>query len=235
MRLLSREKFYDKFCLMEITYLGHSSFRIKGKKRIIVTDPYDESVGFKMPRVTADIVTVSHHHPDHNYLTGVKGTTKSEEPFVIDGPGEYEVGGVSIFGIASDHDQSHGAQRGENTIYLINLDGLRLAHLGDLGHKLTEGQLGELNGVDVLFIPVGGTYTIDDNQAIEVIGQIEPLIVVPMHYLTKEMKPDFGIKLTVEDFLKALGEETNKIKERLEISKDKLPEEREIVVLKRKQ
>jgi L-ascorbate metabolism protein UlaG (beta-lactamase superfamily) len=219
---------------MEITYLGHSSFRIKGKKSIIVTDPYDQSVGFKMPRVTADIVTVSHHHHDHDYLAGVKGTTKSEVPFVIDGPGEYEVRGVSIFGIASYHDQSHGTQRGENTIYLITLDGLHLAHLGDLGHKLTEEQLVELNGVDILFIPVGGTFTIDARQAIEVIGQIEPSIVIPMHYLTQEMKPDFGIKLTVEDFLKALGEEKIKPQEKLEISKEKLPEEREIVIFRRK-
>lgn len=220
--------------LMEIIYLGHSSFRIKGKKNIIVTDPYDESVGFKMPRVSADIVTVSHHHQDHNNASVVKGTTKRKEPFVVDGPGEYEIGGVSIFGIACDHDKSSGAKRGENTAYLINLDGLRLAHLGDLGHKLNETQLEELNGVDVLFIPVGGTYTIDDNEAIEVIGQIEPLVVIPMHYLTKEMKTDFGIKLTVDDFLKAIGEEANRVKDKLEISKDKLPEEREIVVLKRK-
>ncbi|KPJ70780.1 hypothetical protein AMJ51_01015, partial [Microgenomates bacterium DG_75] len=141
---------------------------------------------------------------------------------------------VSIFGIASYHDKSSGAKRGENTIYLISLDGLRLAHLGDLGHKLTETQLEELNGVDVLFIPVGGTFTIDDNEAIEVVAQIEPRIIIPMHYKTADMKPDFGIKLTVDDFLKAIGEEANKAKEKLDISKDKLPEEREIVVLKRK-
>lgn len=202
---------------------------------IIVTDPYDESVGFKMPRVTADIVTVSHHHQDHNCLAAVKGTTKNEVPFIIDGPGEYEVREVSVFGVASYHDNSSGSQRGENTIYLIELDDLRLAHLGDLGHKLNEAQLEELNGVDVLFIPVGGTFTLDDNEAIEVINQIEPSVVIPMHYLTKEMKPDFGLKLTVEDFLKAIGEEKNKAKDKLEITKDKLPEEREIVVLKRKQ
>jgi len=219
---------------MEITYLGHSCFRIKGKKNIIVTDPFNEDVGFKMPRVTADIITISHHHQDHNNVSAVKGTTKRREPFVVDGSGEYEISEVSIFGIASYHDKSSGAKRGENTIYLISLDGLRLAHLGDLGHKLTETQLEELNGVDVLFIPVGGTFTIDDNEAIEVVAQIEPRIIIPMHYKTADMKPDFGIKLTVDDFLKAIGEEANKAKEKLDISKDKLPEEREIVVLKRK-
>lgn len=220
---------------MEITYLGHSCFRIKGKKSIIVTDPYEHpQLGFKMPQTSADIVTVSHHHQDHNYVAGVKGTTKRKEPFVVDGPGEYEIGGVSIFGIASFHDKSNGAKRGENTIYLITLDGLRLVHLGDLGHKLTEAELEEVNGVDILFIPVGGTYTIDDNEAIEVIGQIEPAIIIPMHYKTTDMKPDFGIEITVDDFLKTIGEETNKAKDKLIISKDKLPEEREIVVLKRR-
>lgn len=221
--------------LMEITYLGHSCFRIKGKKNIIVTDPYEHpQLGFKMPRVSADIVTVSHHHQDHNNIAAVKGTTKRKQPFIVDGPGEYEIGGVSIFGIASFHDKSGGAKRGENTIYLITTDGLRLVHLGDLGHKLTEVELEEVNGVDILFIPVGGTYTIDDNEAIEVIGQIEPRIIIPMHYKTPDMKPAFGIEITVGDFLKAIGEEANKAKDKLVISKDKLPEEREIVVLKRK-
>ncbi len=220
--------------MMEIAYLGHSCFRIKGKKNIIITDPYKDNVGFKMPRASADIVTISHHHQDHNNIDVIKGTTKRKEPFVIDGPGEYEVNGVSIFGIASFHDDSGGSKRGENTIYLINLDGLRLAHLGDLGHKLSEEQLEELNGVDILFIPVGGTYTIDDNQAIEVIGQIEPRIIVPMHYKTPDLKPDFGIEITIGDFLKTIGEKANKAKDKLVISRDKLPQEREIVVLKRK-
>lgn len=219
---------------MEITYLGHSSFRIKGKKTIVVTDPYEDYVGFKMPRVSADIVTVSHRHRDHNNISAVTATTKRNEPFIVNGPGEYEIAGVSIFGIASFHDKSGGTKRGENTIYVINIDGLRLAHLGDLGHKLTEEQLEEVNGVDILYIPVGGTYTIDNNEAIEVIGQIEPLIVIPMHYKTPEMKPDFGINLTVADFLKAVGEEEIKAKDKLIISKDKLPQEREIVVLKKK-
>ncbi len=219
---------------MEVTYLGHSCFRIKGKKNIIVTDPFEDYVGFKMPRVSADIITLSHHHQDHNNVSAVKGTTKRKEPFVVDGPGEYEISGVSIFGIASFHDKSSGSKRGENTIYLITIDGLRLAHLGDLGHKLTETELEEVNGVDILFIPVGGTYTIDDNEAIEVIGQIEPRIIIPMHYKTADMRPEFGIEITVDDFLKAIGEEGNKAKDRLIISKDKLPEEREIVVLKRR-
>ena len=220
--------------LMEVTYLGHSCFRIKGKKNIIVTDPYEDYIGFKMPQASADIVTVSHHHQDHNNISAVKGTTKRKEPFIVDGPGEYEISGISIFGIASFHDSSRGTKRGENTIYLITIDSLRLAHLGDLGHKLTEAELEEINGVDILFIPIGGTYTIDDNEAIEVIGQIEPRIIIPMHYKTPDMKPNFGIEITVDDFLKAIGEEANKAKDKLIISKEKLPEEREIVVLKRK-
>lgn len=220
--------------LMEIAYLGHSSFRIKGKKTIIVTDPYEDYVGFKMSRASADIITVSHHHRDHNNISAIVATTKRNEPFVINAPGEYEVAGVSIFGIASFHDKSGGSEKGKNTIYVINIDGLRLVHLGDLGNKLTEKQLEEVNGVDILFVPVGGAYTIDNNEAVEVIGQVEPLVVIPMHYKTPEMNPDFGIDLTVNDFLKAVGEEKNKARENLIISKDKLPQEREIVVLKRK-
>ena len=219
---------------MEIVYLGHSSFRIKGKKTIVVTDPFGENVGFKMPRVSADIITVSHQHKDHKNISAVTTTGKKKEPFVVDAPGEYEIAGVSVFGIDSFHDQSGGTKRGENTIYMISIDGLRLVHLGDLGDKLTEKQLEEVNGVDILFIPVGGTYTLDGNEAVKVIGQIEPLIVIPMHYKTAEMKPDFGIDLTVDDFLKTIGEEGIKPKDKLVISKDKLPQEREIVVLKRK-
>lgn len=219
---------------MEITYLGHSSFRIKGKQLIIVTDPYDEYVGFKMPKVSADIITISHHHKDHDNTPAIIPTTKREEPFIVDGPGEYEIGGISIYGIASFHDRAGGEKRGENTIYVIKIDGLRLVHLGDLGHKLTEEQQEEINGVDILFIPVGGTYTIGGSEAIEVISQVEPLIVIPMHYKTPETSPDFGLEQTVSDFLKAVGEEGIKAQENLIISKDNLPPERKIVVLKKK-
>lgn len=213
--------------------MGHSCFRIKGKKAILLTDPYDSYIGFKMPKVSADIITVSHDHQDHNNIAVVTGTTKRKEPFVIRGPGEYEISGVFFFGVPSFHDAENGAERGQNTIYVINMDGMRLVHLGDLGNILSDEQLEEVNGADILFIPVGGTYTINPKVAVEVIGQIQPKIIIPMHYKTAELDPKFGIKISVDDFLKQIGVEAKSIR-KLTISRDKLPEEREVMVLKKK-
>lgn len=215
---------------MEIKFLGHSSFRIKGKKAILVTDPYDSSVGLKMAPVSADIITVSHQHQDHNNTSAVRGTSRKKEPFIISGPGEYEILGVSVFGVPSFHDSAGGKKRGENTIYVINLDGMRLVHLGDLGHKLEEEQVEEVNGADLLFIPVGGTYTIGPKVAVEVIGQIQPKIVIPMHYKLPDLT--FAL-LPVDEFLSQMGVEVKPIP-KLTISKSELPEEREVVVLKKK-
>ena len=193
-----------------------------------MTDPYDPSIGLKAIKATADIITVSHDHYDHNNTSAVKGTKRRKEPFIVAGPGEYEISGVSIFGLSSFHDQKGGKERGRNTIYFINLDDLKLVHLGDLGHKLNDEQLEEINSPDLLFIPVGGTYTLDASLAVEVIGQIDPKIVIPMHY----QLPGLTIKLApVDDFLKEMGVEKIKPVAKLVISKDKLPEEREVVVL----
>lgn len=214
---------------MEVKYLGHSGFRIKGKKTILVTDPYDPYIGFEMPKVSADIVTISHDHKDHNNVAAVGKTTR-REPFIISGPGEYEILGVSVFGVSSFHDTKRGAERGKNTIYVINIDGMRLVHLGDLGHKLDDKQIEEVNGADILFIPVGGTYTIDTRMAVEVIGQIQPKIIIPMHYKVPGLVFDLA---PVDEFLKEMGVEV-KPAPKLTISKDKLPEERAVVVLKKK-
>jgi L-ascorbate metabolism protein UlaG (beta-lactamase superfamily) len=215
---------------MEISYLGHSSFRIKGKLAVLVTDPFDAYVGFKFPKVEADIVLVSHDHQDHNQKELVEGN-----PYVIEGPGEYEVKGVSVLGLATYHDEVAGEKRGKNTVYRIELEGMSLCHLGDLGHSLSSAQLGEVNGVDVLFVPVGGLYTIGPKRAVEVIGQIEPKIVIPMHYRVAEQKGNetFAGLSTVEDFLKEIGEEATP-QPKLLISRDRLPLEREVVVLERK-
>lgn len=213
--------------------MGHSCFRIKGKKAILVTDPFDSYIGFKMPKVSADIITVSHEHQDHNNISAVTGTTRRKQPFVISGPGEYEVSGVFVFGVSSFHDDESGSRRGPNTVYVINMEGMRLVHLGDLSHKLTDEQLEEVNGADILFIPVGGTYTIDPKVAVEVIGQIQPKIIIPMHYKTTDYDPKFGLQISVDDFLKEIGVEVKPVN-KLTISRDKLPEEREVVVLKKK-
>lgn len=221
---------------MEIYPLGHSSFRIKGKSlpagrqgATLVTDPYDFAVvGLKFPKLEmVDIVTMSHQHGDHNAVSSIPGS-----PFTVDGPGEYEVKGVTIIGVASFHDDKNGADRGDNTIYTITIDGVRICHLGDLGHKLTDEQLTRIGDVDILLIPVGGHYTINSKLATQVVAQIEPLIVVPMHYkrtglsekLAKDLEP-------LENFLKEMGAEGIAPQPKLVMSNEKLPETTTVVVL----
>lgn len=213
---------------MEIKYFGHSCFLMRGKTATVLTDPFSEDVGLKLPKTTADVVTISHHHFDHDNLSAVKGTAARPEPFVVDGPGEYEVSGIFIYGYPSFHDDKEGTLRGKNTIYSINIDGIIIAHLGDLGEKLTDKLREELSGVDILLLPVGGFYTIGVKEATEIVGQIEPKIVIPMHYRLpgtriKEIEP-------VETFLKEMAVSVEPV-EKLVISQDKLPTERQTIVL----
>lgn len=207
---------------MEITHLGHSSFKIVGKEVTIVTDPFSpEDVGIPYPKTEADVVTVSHNHLDHNYLSGVKGSF-----ICFDSPGEYEIKNVEIVGIESCHDEKKGEERGKSTIFSYEIDGLNICHLGDLGSDLDSGQIEKINGVDILFVPVGGKETIDTKKAVKVISEIEPKIVIPMHYKVgkKDLEP-------VENFIKEMGKEPRQ-EEKLKIVKKDLPEEMEIVVLK---
>lgn len=219
----------DRF--MEITYLGHSSFRLKGKNATVVTDPYESSmVGLKFPKITADIVTISHAHKDHSQSDSVK-----ETKMVISEPGEYEVMGVSIIGFKTFHDDKKGEERGGNTIYLYEIDDLRLAHLGDLGHKLPEDIIEDLGTLDILMLPVGGVYTIDAKVASEIVRSIEPAVVIPMHYKQTGMNMEtFGKISEVEDFLKEVGlpvEETDKFSLK---KGETLEGESKVVVLKPK-
>lgn len=208
---------------MEITWLGHSCFRIRGKNATIVTDPYEDKIGIKMIRTTADIVTVSHDHYDHNNIAAVGGNPK-----VVDGPGEYEIGGVFITGIQTWHDDQGGAKRGRNTAYLIDIDEMIVCHLGDIGHVLSSEQVEAMSNVDVLMIPVGGTFTINASQAAEVISLIEPRLVVPMHYKTE------SITLAIdpfERFARAMGLKEVAAQPKLSVTKSSLPEETQVVVL----
>lgn len=222
------------FTLMDIIYLGHASFKLRGKTGIVVTDPFDsEFVGFDFPKVSADIVTVSHHHPDHDNVQAVSGTARRPEPFIIDAPGEYELQDISIFGYASFHDDKNGAERGKNTIMVIAIDGIRVAHLGDLGHTLSDQQIDNLGAIDVLLIGVGGDSAIGPKQAAEIIQAIEPSIVIPMHYKTeKHTAQPFAKKLPIEAFLKEMGKEGIEPIEKLTLTPGSLPEEMEVVVLK---
>lgn len=186
---------------MDITYLGHSSFRIKTKTAAVVTDPFDPvMVGLKFSGVEADIVTVSHDHRDHNASEKVTGVKK-----VVTGPGEYEIMGVSILGYRSFHDKSEGGERGKNTIYVFEADGLRLCHLGDLGHSLSDDLVNQLGAIDILMVPTGGVFTIGPKDAAEVVSKIDPYFVIPMHYKIAGLSPTFGKLEAVDAFVKEVG------------------------------
>jgi L-ascorbate metabolism protein UlaG (beta-lactamase superfamily) len=211
---------------MDISWLGQSCFRIKGKNVSIVTDPYDpEMVGLKKLKASADIVTVSHGHGDHNNTGAVEG-----EPFVIEGAGEYEVKGVRIAGVQTFHDNKQGKERGTNTLYVLEVDGVIICHCGDLGHELTVEQLEQIEDVDVLLIPVGGTYTLDGTEAVKVINQIEPKVVIPMHYKLPEAKTDLKLA-DLDSFLHAYGAKSVEPMSKYTVTKDKLPAEVELIVL----
>lgn len=195
----------------------------------MVTDPYNAEVGFKLPRLTADIVTVSHDHFDHNNVAGVSG--ENGAPFVISSPGEFEVKGVFVYGNSFWHDKTEGKDRGANTVYCIEMEGISLAHLGDLGHTLNEEQIEKLDGVDILFVPVGGKWTLGASEAVEVINEIEPRIVIPMHYKIPGLKVDVE---TVDKFLKEMGASKAEKLPKLKISKKDLPqEETKVIVLEK--
>lgn len=211
---------------MEITWHGQSCFKIKSGNATIVTDPFGEGTGLKVPKLEADIVTVSHNHFDHSNVAGVSG-----EPTLIDSPGELEIKEIGITGVASFHDGAEGKERGYNTIFAFDAEGMRVCHLGDLGQKLSDEQLEELDGVDILMVPIGGKFTLDSKQAAEVIAQIEPSIIIPMHYKIP------GLTIDIEDeskFLHEMGVKDEPI-EKFVVKASTLPEEGEkVVVLKPK-
>lgn len=225
--------------IMDIKYLGHSSFRIRGKNAALVTDPFDPGmVGFSFPKVTADVVTVSHEHPDHNQTQLVAGRVEGlpaqpgKSAVVVRGPGEYEVNGIKIYGYPTFHDSENGSKRGKNTIYLLKVDGVNILHCGDLGHILSDALLEEIDEVHILLVPTGGFYTINEKEALAVVRQVDPSIVIPMHYKQDKMKESFGSLSTVDAFLKEIGK-TGEVQPKLTITHDKLPEELEVIVLSR--
>jgi len=217
---------------MEIIWHGHAFFEIRGKGRegekvVLALDPYSKEIGFSPPKVKADIVLISHSHYDHNNLGAIKGA-----PFVIDSPGEYEVKGVFITGIQSFHDKVSGKKRGENVIYVVKIEDIKVCHFGDFGEgQLSSEKLDQMVGIDILLIPVGGVYTISGQEAAKIAQQIEPKIVIPMHYKIE------GLKIDIEDekkFLQAIGREPVKLK-KLKIKKSELEkkETMEVVILEK--
>jgi len=208
---------------MDISWLGHSCFRIRGSHATIITDPYSPDLGYSLGKPTAHIVTVSHPHSGHSYVQGIGG-----EPKVVTGPGEYEISGVLIIGMATFHDGEEGKKRGKNTVYLMEIDEITVCHLGDLGHVLTTKQVEEMEDVDVLLLPVGGVSTINAPVAAEVVRQLEPKVVVPMHYktgaLSWELEP-------VDRFLKETGVKEVSSQSKLSFTKAGLPANTHVFLL----
>ena len=212
---------------MIITWQGHSCFKIQDKIGsdgvTVICDPFNKDIGLKPPNCEANIVTVSHDHSDHNNVSALRG-----QPFIIDCAGEYDAKGVFIEGVDSYHDDKEGDVRGKNIIYRMEIDDISVVHLGDQGAALNDAQLEKLVGTDILLVPVGGKYTLDAKGAVEVISQIEPRIVIPMHYKTEGMTLDID---PVDKFIKELGIEPTR-EEKLKISKKDLPQEdMELVIL----
>lgn len=215
---------------MKVQWLGHSSFLITTNSGVrIVTDPYqpggyDGAIKHEALNQPADVVTISHDHPDHNYTAMVAGN-----PMVIKGAGMYVVSGIEFLGVQTMHDESGGSQRGKNTVFTFTVDGIIVCHLGDLGHVLTGDQAAEIGSVDVLLLPIGGHFTIGPDQAWQVAGQLAAKIVIPMHFKTD--KVNFPIA-PIEDFLKDKPNVKRLDSSTLELKKEDVPKDRQIIVLK---
>lgn len=212
---------------VKIKWLGHASFLITSEGGVkVLTDPYSRGGGINYGAIkeAADIVTVSHKHPDHDNVSAVKG-----KPVVVDAPGVRSVKGIDFTGISCYHDGAKGAQRGTNIIFCFTVDGVRVCHLGDLGHELDAAQVREVGPVDVLLVPVGGFYTIDCRQATAVAAALKPRVIIPMH--VKTPKCDYPIA-GAEDFLAGRGNTRRVDASEIEIRKDGLPAETETLVLR---
>jgi len=213
---------------MKIKWNGHASFTITARDgTVIITDPYepggfDGAIMYEKIPGKADIVTVSHDHGDHNYVGGLEG-----KPEVIQGTGSAK--GISFRGVKTYHDPSEGKERGPNTILIFEVDGIKLCHLGDLGHKLSDDEIKEIGEVDILLLPIGGTFTIDPKEASDALNALKPKIAIPMHYKT----PKCGFPLApLDDFLQGKAEPVVSVDDsKMEITKEDLPQKLEIHIL----
>jgi L-ascorbate metabolism protein UlaG (beta-lactamase superfamily) len=214
---------------MEISWLGHACFQLRGKNVVLITDPFPPqlvpvpSEGSRKGNLNASIITVSHNHSMHSCVERVSGN-----PRVVRGPGEYEISDVLITGVASYHDSQRGQVHGRNTIYIIHMDDLVICHLGDLGHTLQENQLEEVADADVLLIPIGGGNALNPTQAAEVISQVEPRLVIPMHY---SATPTGEISSELTLFCREMGVETIEPQPKLSVTRNSLPGEMQVVLL----
>ena len=210
---------------MEITWYGHSCFRLTEKKMAtVVTDPFDaESVGYEPLKLKADIVTVSHDAAGHNYLQAVKGYSRA-----ITGPGEFEIGGVFITGVQTDGHGKKASEQPSNTLYVFDYDGLTVAHMGNLRQVPTQAEVEALGTVNIVLVPVGGSSGLNAAKAAEVISLLEPNIVIPMHYHTPQVKVPLD---QLDKFMREMGLHEAETMPNLKVSKSSLPDETKVVVL----
>jgi L-ascorbate metabolism protein UlaG (beta-lactamase superfamily) len=209
---------------MDIVWLGHSCFRIRGREATIVMDPCPPASGYAIGKPTADIVTVSHPHDNHNFVKAIAGS-----PTVLDSPGEYEIHGVFITGVRTYHDAEKGAERGGNLAWVLEMEGMKVCHLGDLGHSPSAEQAEEMTGADVLMVPVGGETTIDGRKAAEIVALLEARVILPMHYQTPALK---GQLETPEVFLKEMGvTAAPEPQQKLSITRTTVPSDAQVVLL----
>ena len=212
---------------MVISWYGQACFKLQSGSQTLIIDPFDKKIGLKPPAVEAQMVLVTHDHYDHNNVEAIKG-----EPFIADGPGEYEYQGIRVKGIRSFHDDKKGAERGLNTIYVVRMEGLRIVHLGDLGqNELTDKQVEEIGSADVLMVPVGGVYTVSGSEAPGIVNQVEPRIAIPMHYAL----PGLSVQLdSVDVFLKEIGVKDLEPQDKITVKKTSAGEDArtEVVLMK---
>ncbi len=208
---------------MELTWLGHSCFRLRGRDLTVVTDPFGPDLGLTLGRVQADVVTVSHDEPNHNAIGVVEGA-----PRTVAGPGEYEMAGVMITGVATPRQPGQSRREPRNTAYLLELDDVTICHLGDLAAPLGADQVAVVKDADVLLLPVGGHCTIDGAQAAEVVAAVEPRLVVPMHYRTPGIRPELD---PVDRFCREVGAAELTPQPRLSVTRSSLPDQLTVVLL----
>jgi L-ascorbate metabolism protein UlaG (beta-lactamase superfamily) len=206
---------------MEITWYGRACFRLKGKEATAITDPCPPATGFVAGKHDVDLLTVSHAHPDHSYTRSITaGLTLTR-------PGEYEFHDLLVTGVRTYHDGARGAERGENMIFAVEVDGVHICHLGDLGHLLTEEQVAELGPIDVLLVPVGGTTTVTPAEATEVVSQLSPKLVIPMHFAIDGASGDL---MSPETFLHEMSVEPIRQPKAI-VTPSSLPDETQVVLL----
>ena len=206
---------------MEITWYGRACFRLKGKEATAITDPCPPATGFVAGKHDVDLLTISHAHSDHSYTRSISaGLTLTR-------PGEYEFHDLLVTGVRTYHDGSRGTERGENMIFAVEVDGVHICHLGDLGHLLTEEQVAELGPIDVLLVPVGGTTTVTPAEATEVVSQLSPKLVIPMHFAIDGASGDL---MSADTFLHEMSVEPIRQPKAI-VTPSSLPDETQVVLL----